>query len=165
MGYIVNSAYGSYGYGMNHNQNYNRLAIMFVLHLVAMYILMYAMVNTFANAYPNHNQFYMAALMASPMLLLELLLMGSMYPNKKRNAGIMVAGLLLLVGSFFFIRQQTAIADEQFLRSMIPHHAGAILMCNEASIQDPQIKELCGNILSSQQAEIDWMRQKLNTLE
>ena len=126
---------------------------------------MYEMVNMFANAYQNHNQFYMAALMASPMLLLELLLMGSMYPNKKRNAGIMVAGLLLLVGSFFFIRQQTAIADEQFLRSMIPHHAGAILMCNEASIQDPQIKELCGNILSSQQAEIDWIRQKLNTLE
>ncbi len=149
---------------MNHSKNYHRLALMFGLHLIAMYILMYAMVNTFANAVPNHNQLYMAVLMASPMLVLELWLMGSMYQNKKLNGGIIIAGLLLLVGSFFFIRQQTAIADEQFLKSMIPHHAGAILMCEKADLTDPQIKELCGNIVSGQQAEIDWMRAKLETL-
>lgn len=148
---------------MDHTKNYWRLFVMFVLHLIAMYILMYAMVNAAPNAIPNHNQLYMAALMASPMLLLELWLMGSMYPNKKLNGGIMAAGLVLLVGSFFFIRGQVAIADEQFLKSMIPHHAGAILMCEEAKLEDDQVKELCGNILSSQQAEIDWMKAKLRT--
>jgi uncharacterized protein (DUF305 family) len=63
------------------------------------------------------------------------------------------------------IRQQTAISDKQFLRSMIPHHAGAILMCERASIQDSEIKELCKSIIASQQAEIDQMRAKLNELE
>lgn len=149
---------------MNHSNNYGRLALMFVLHLIAMYILMYAMVDTFAHALPNHNQFYMAALMAASMVILELLIMGSMYPSKKVNVGIIAAGVLLLVCSFFFIREQVAIGDEQFLRSMIPHHAGAILMCNKASLEDTQIQELCANIISGQQTEIDWMNSKLESL-
>ena len=65
---------------------------------------------------------------------------------------------------FLFIRNQTAIRDAEFLRSMIPHHAGAILMCEQASIQDAEIKELCSNILSGQQAEIRQMKAKLAAL-
>jgi len=150
---------------MNHSKHYGRLALMFVLHLIAMYILMYAMVDSAANIHHNYNQFYMAMLMASPMLVFELLLMGSMYPDKKLNGGIIAAGLVLLVGSFFFIRQQVAIADEQFLKSMIPHHAGAVLMCEKADLEDPQIQELCDNILTGQKAEIEWMNAKLKAIE
>lgn len=149
---------------MNHRTNYGRLALMFVLHLIAMYVLMYAMVDTFAHALPNHNQFYMAALMAAPMVILELLIMGSMYPSKRLNLFIMIVGLAVLICSFFFIREQVAIGDEQFLRSMISHHAGAILMCDKATLEDPQIQELCTNIMSGQQQEIEWMEQKLNSL-
>jgi uncharacterized protein (DUF305 family) len=47
---------------------------------------------------------------------------------------------------------------------MIPHHAGAILMCEQASIVDPEIKELCGTITSSQQTEIDQMKAILQRL-
>jgi uncharacterized protein (DUF305 family) len=47
---------------------------------------------------------------------------------------------------------------------MIPHQAGAILMCQEAAIQDQEIKELCRNIISGQQAEIDQMKAKLDQL-
>ena len=54
--------------------------------------------------------------------------------------------------------------DEQFLRSMIPHHAGAILMCQEASIEDQEIRELCRSIIASQQTEIDLMKAKLDQL-
>lgn len=64
-----------------------------------------------------------------------------------------------------FIRQQAAISDKQFLRSMIPHHASAILMCEQASISDPEIKQLCEEIISSQQREIDQMQAKLDELE
>ena len=56
-----------------------------MLSFLAMYILMYSMVNAFANVFSNMNQFYMAALMAAPMVLIELLLMSSMYLNKKLN--------------------------------------------------------------------------------
>ena len=53
----------------------------------------------------------------------------------------------------------------QFLKSMIPHHAGAILMCEEASIQDPEIRVLCQNIIVSQQSEINQMKAILNRTE
>jgi hypothetical protein len=134
---------------------------MALLSFIAMYVLMYAMVDVFSNVFPNYNQFYMAGLMASPMVLIEIWLMRMMYPNKKLNALLVLLTLVLFVASWFGIRQQVAINDEQFLKSMIPHHAGAILMCNEAEIEDAEIQELCQNILKSQQSEIDFMKAKL----
>jgi hypothetical protein len=138
---------------------------MAVLSFISMYILMYSMVNTLGNVYNNFNQFYMAGLMAAPMVIFELLIMKSMYPDKRLNLVILAISLIALVSFFLFIRQQTAIGDQQFLRSMIPHHSGAILMCEESSIQDPEIQELCGTIISSQQAEIDQMEAILQRLE
>ncbi len=145
--------------------HYGRLLIMVVLSFISMYILMYAMVDSFANVYPNFNQFYMAGLMSAPMLVIELLLMGAMYPNKKLNTVLIVTGVLALGLFWTLIRQQTAINDTQFLKSMIPHHAGALLMCEKAPIQDAQIQELCRTIISGQQAEIDQMKTILNTMQ
>lgn len=106
----------------------------------------------------------MAGLMTAPMVILEMGIMWMMYPHKKLNAAIIFGGLALLVLCWVGIRQQVAIGDEQFLKSMIPHHAGAILMCNEANLTDPEIKELCTDIVSGQQQEINWMKAKLQSL-
>ncbi|MGH9966788.1 MAG: DUF305 domain-containing protein [Pyrinomonadaceae bacterium] len=146
---------------MNH---YSRLLAMVTLHFIAMYIFMYAMVNTFGNVFNSFNQVYMAALMTASMVVIELPLMWSMYKLKKLNLTIIAAGVLVLIGSWFAIRQQAAIGDRQFLRSMIPHHGGAILMCNEASIQDQEVKELCKSIIASQQAEINQMKALLDRM-
>lgn len=146
---------------MNHSHQYRNLGIMAALSFIAMYILMYSMVNGFSNVFPNHNQFYMAGLMTSPMVLIELVVMRMMYPDKRLNLWILGVSLLALIFFWTGIRQQFAINDKQFLKSMIPHHAGAILMCNEAKIEDAEIKELCQNILSGQQSEIDFMKGKL----
>lgn len=138
--------------------HYSRFAIMIGLSFVAMYLLMYAMVNALPNVFNNVNQFYMAGLMAAPMAIIEILLMHSMYPNKKLNG--IVLGVSVLALAFFWagIRNQIGVGDTQFVRSMIPHHSGAILMCNEANIQDAELKTLCGNIAKSQQEEIDQMK-------
>jgi uncharacterized protein (DUF305 family) len=66
--------------------------------------------------------------------------------------------VVVFAGAFTLIRTQTTIGDTAFLRSMIPHHSGAILMCREASIRDPEIKALCGQIIRSQAQEIDQMK-------
>lgn len=145
----------------SHNP-YGRLALMVVLSFLAMYILMYAMVNTFASVYNNLNQVYMAGLMTAPMVILELMLMGTMYQNKRLNGWIIAASSIALLGFFFLIRQQTAISNEQFLRSMIPHHAGAILMCERAPLTDPDILRLCEAIIVNQQTEIDQMKGLLS---
>ncbi|MBN8568057.1 MAG: DUF305 domain-containing protein [Ignavibacteria bacterium] len=147
------------------NKQYFYLLIMAVLSFISMYILMYSMVDVFNNVYPNYNQLYMAGLMSMPMVLIELIIMRAMYKNKKWNLLIIIGSVVGLVGCFLFIRQQTAIGDVQFLKSMIPHHSGAILMCNESSIQDPEIIELCKKIRLSQKEEIDQMKVILKRLE
>lgn len=149
---------------MNHN-HYARLLAMAALSFVAMYALMYAMVDSLGNVYNSLNQVYMAGLMTAPMMLIELALMGSMYQDKKLNLGIAVGSLLLLVGCWTGIRRQGGIRDQQFLRSMIPHHAGAILMCEQAAIRDPEIEDLCKSIRASQEAEIQQMKVKLAELK
>jgi uncharacterized protein (DUF305 family) len=129
-----------------------------------MYVLMYSMVNSIGDVYNSLNQFYMAGLMTAPMVIIEMLLMSGMYKNKRLNAIIMAASLAIGVACFVFIRQQSEIADRQFLRSMIPHHSGAILMCEGASLQDQRIKDLCKTIVAGQQAEIDQMRALLREI-
>jgi uncharacterized protein (DUF305 family) len=144
-----------------HAKHYLHLAIMAGLSFIAMYILMYSMVDQFANVYNSVNQFYMAGLMTAPMVLIELAVMREMYKSPKANIAVIAVSLIALVGFFFAIRQQTAVGDAQFLRSMISHHAGAVLMCNEAPITRPEIKKLCQNIISSQKQEIDQMKKLL----
>ena len=87
-----------------------------------------------------------------------------MYHDKRRTVIIGAAGVAALAAFFLFIRAQTAITDRQFLKSMIPHHAGAILMCEQASISDADIRRLCQGIVSGQQAEIELMKAKLRDL-
>ncbi|HEV7242036.1 MAG TPA: DUF305 domain-containing protein [Thermoanaerobaculia bacterium] len=148
--------------GMHH---YRRLLVMMILSFIAMYILMYAMVDRFANVYTSFNQFYMAGLMTAAMLVIELGVMSGMYPDRKLNAILLAVGIIALGVFWFFIREQTRIADRQFLESMIPHHAGAILMCNESSLKDAELQKLCREIVLGQQQEIDQMTAKLRELD
>jgi hypothetical protein len=149
----------------DHGDPYQKLLWMIIVSFIAMYILMYAMVDKFANVIPNFNQFYMAGLMSSPMLIIELLLMGKMYPNKKLNRLLISLGVFLLVVFFLLIRGQAAIDDKQFLKSMIPHHAGAILMVEQSELKDPEVMQLAEDILIAQQQEIDFMKAKIEELE
>ena len=158
---MQHSQHGEHNREQSH---YLRLAAMIVLSFISMYVLMYAMVNTLGDVYNSLNQVYMAGLMTAPMVVIELLLMSGMYRNKKLNALLIAGSCVAGIAFFLFIRQETAISDRQFLRSMIPHHSGAILMCNEASLQDQRIRELCKNIVAGQQQEIDQMRAILADL-
>ncbi len=157
---------------MNHTESmrnmksmYVNLAIMAVLSFISMFVFMYMMVDSFANVYPNINQLYMAGLMTAPMIVIEIFVMWSMYNNKEANLIIAGVSVLLLILFTAFIRYQTVVGDKQFLKSMIPHHAGAILMCDNPNLRDQEVKDLCKSITIDQQKEIDWMKNKLDELE
>jgi hypothetical protein len=143
---------------------YGVLALMAALSFIAMYLLMYAMVNALENVYWNLNEFYMAGLMTAPMLIIEIVLMRRMYPRARWNIAIAIAGVALLIAFWAGIRLQAGVSDRQFLRSMIPHHAGAILMCGQANLHDARILKLCQQISESQQTEIDQMKAILASL-
>jgi uncharacterized protein (DUF305 family) len=78
-----------------------------------------------------------------------------------------VGGVATIAGVAFFmlIRVQGGVGDRQFVRSMIPHHASAILMCQQAPIQDEEIRNLCGEIVSGQQREVAQMKVILDRLD
>jgi uncharacterized protein (DUF305 family) len=120
---------------------------------------MYAMVDRLANAIPNLNQAYTAGLMTAPMVVIELLVMWSMYPNRRVNQAVLAASVALLAICWTSIRAQAAVTDRQF---MIPHHAGAILICKQTELHDAELERLCRTIVSSQQEEIDFMKTKLS---
>ncbi len=148
----------------SHDDHYVRLLAMTILSFIAMYLLMYAMVDKIEDVHPNWNQAYMAALMTAPMIVIELLLMSAMYKKRGLNGVIIAVSVALLLLAWIAIRNQWGISDRQFLLSMIPHHSGAILMCREASITDNEIKGLCDTIMSGQQGEIDQMNSKLSSV-
>jgi uncharacterized protein (DUF305 family) len=133
------------------DHHYRHLFIMTILSFISMYVLMYAMVDSFGNVYNSVNQMYMAGLMTAPMVVIELRVMRGMYQDNRRNGLILGAAVVAGVVLFGLIRWQTGVTDRQFLRSMIPHHASAILMCEQAPLRDPEITTLCSNIIKGHQ--------------
>lgn len=140
---------------------YVKLAWMAGLSFVAMCALMYAMVDRVSNVYGNLNQAYMAGLMAAPMVAIELLVMSAMYRDRRLNRLLLAASVGLALLFWVLIRTQAGIGDRQFLRSMIPHHSGAVLMCEQARLGDPELRALCRQIVDSQQDEIELMQRML----
>jgi uncharacterized protein (DUF305 family) len=115
----------------------------------------------------NLNFFYMALVMWAPMAIVMMLTMRSMYTNARLNLVLYLALVVVFVLSVIGIRAQGLVGDRQFLRSMIPHHSGALLMCNRSALHDPEIRNLCfgpGGIVESQQREIDQMKAIQNRL-
>ncbi len=147
--------------------HYMMLGLNLALSFVIMYFVMFAMIWSFADFFNNSNMFYMALAMASPMGILMLLMMGMMYQNQRLNVVLYAAFALIFVLSFWAIRVQGLVGDRQFARAMIPHHSGAILMCERASIRDPELKAICfkpNGIIESQVREIDQMKAILERL-
>jgi len=143
--------------GMN-RQAYQTLAVNLVLSLIIMYLGMFAMIWSGGEFVQNVNFLYMALVMWAPMAIVMMLTMKGMYQYRRINFVLYTVFALTLLLSFAAIRGQTLVGDRQFLRSMIPHHSGAILMCEKAEISDPEIQQLCKNIIVSQKAEIEQMK-------
>jgi uncharacterized protein (DUF305 family) len=139
-----------------------QLGIMTVIGFIAMYLLMYTMIDRWADFYPSISMAYMAGSMTAAMVVIELIVMSGMYkPVMTRNIVIGVS-VILLIATVAFTRYQIGIYDKDFLRSMIPHHSGAVLMCSNPRLEDPEIKSLCSQIIEGQQREIDQMKAILD---
>ena len=146
---------------------YTMLALNLAISLLIMYLAMFAMIWSSGAFFNNSNMLYMALVMWAPMGVLMLLMMPMMYPNKKLNVVLLVSFVLVLILSFWAIRDQALVGDRQFVRAMIPHHSGAITMCNRASIRGQEVRDICfkpNGIIDSQKREIAQMERILERL-
>lgn len=155
------SSHGRQHSGLN---PYTGLALMTFLHFLFMYAMNFLMVDAASSIFMNINALYMTLWMVAPSVVIMIILMKEMYPKKKLNTALSLVSVLIFVLSFVFIRQQTLVGDKQFIRSMIPHHSGAILMCQEGKIEDAELKALCADIIKAQQSEIEQMKTILERL-
>ena len=137
------------------------LLISLVISFIAMYFIMYAMVDRSTNVYLNLSNVYMTGLMAGSMLPIMLATMPGMFRNKKLNVALYAASVAVLGIFWGLLRYEAGVGDRQFMRAMIPHHAAAIQMCNESSLTDARVIKLCEGIVESQEREIAELKRLL----
>lgn len=143
---------------------YKTLAKTVGIHFFIMFALTYSGVFTLDHIYPNLNRFYMAIIMVAPMVLLMMFFMRHMFQDKRLNIALYSLATFLFVGGFAAIQTQAFVGNDQFLKSMIPHHSIAIKTCERADITDEEIKQLCVEIVEAQREEIAEMEEIMKRL-
>lgn len=140
---------------------YWKFGAILLVNLGLMWALSMSMVRSLDHFYFNPSNLYMAVLMVAAMAVLMTVGMWSMLKNKTLNIILLVGFLALFLAAFFMGRNEVGVGDEGFLTSMIPHHSRAILVCQEATLTDPEIEQLCGEIVEAQEREIAQMKEIL----
>src|SRR5688572_29501463 len=79
---------------------YLMLGLNVLLSFGAMYLLMYAMIDSWGDFYHNLNMGLMALAMAAPMGAIMLATMPGMYPKKRANVAIYAACAIVFVAAF-----------------------------------------------------------------
>jgi hypothetical protein len=141
---------------------YAKLGASLGISFLVMWVLTMSMIREWDHFYFNLSNAWMALIMVSPMGLIMLGVMWAMFPNRAVNIALLVGFTALFTLAFVLGRAQAGIGDEQFLKSMIPHHSRAILACEESDINDPEIIRLCGEIIETQRDEIEQMEDILD---
>jgi Ca2+/Na+ antiporter len=123
------------------------------------------MTNSYKNITFSVGKFYMASIMALLMGLLEVL----MFDVHMRTISLpYYLGLVFLLVVFVYLyRNQVYIEDTDYLEEMIEHHSIALLTSEEIlqKTQSERIKKLAENIISTQEKEIEYMRQLIQINE
>ncbi|HEY0669462.1 MAG TPA: DUF305 domain-containing protein [Sphingobacteriaceae bacterium] len=145
--------------------NYKKLIIMILVSFIIMYGVMFLNVDKLDHIYLSTTRAYMSLLMVTPMAIMMLFMMPMMYENKKLNMIIIAISIFVFVITLTFLRTQTFITDSQYIKAMIPHHSSAIMVSQEATLKDPELKKLAEQIIKSQEKEISEMKQILRRIK
>ncbi|TXB62313.1 MULTISPECIES: DUF305 domain-containing protein [Phaeodactylibacter] len=144
---------------------YAKFGLMMLTSFIIMYAVMYLNVDQLDHIYTAQTRTYMTILMIAPMAISMLLFMWSMYENKRLNYLILGSAVLVGVFTFYILREQTFVGDKAWIRAMIPHHSSAIMVSQEADLQDPEAIQLAKEIIEAQKREIAEMKKMLYRLE
>src|SRR3546814_19476714 len=121
-----------------------------------MYLVMFVMIDRLSSFYNNLNMFYMTLMMVSPMVVLMVLAMRDMFPSKRLNTLLLLGSTVAFFGSFALIRTQTMIGDTDFRHPMNPHHSGALLVCEQVKLSDPEVSEMCRGLITRTEERRLW---------
>ncbi len=138
---------------------------MMAVSFVIMYAVMFLNADVFDHVMLSTTRTYMTILMVAPMAVSMLLFMWGMYENKKVNFMILGTAVILFIATLTILRNQTLIADVQWMKAMIPHHSSAIMVSQKAHLKDPEAQQLAKDIIEAQKKEIAQMKAMIKRLE
>ncbi|MGO1712447.1 MAG: DUF305 domain-containing protein [Senegalia sp. (in: firmicutes)] len=147
------------------DKNYKKFFGMIATSAVFMFIVMYLNTFKFGHVFFSEERLYMTILSTCVMAIVMLLFMMHMLKNKKINIAIVAVSVIVFIGSFFLMRNQTTIDDVDYMEGMIPHHSIAILTSERANISDPRVRKLADEIIKAQRKEIDEMKRLIEDLK
>ncbi len=147
------------------NKSYQRFAIMMAVSFVIMYGVMFLNADILDHVMLSTTRTYMTILMIAPMAISMMLFMWGMYESKKTNYIILASALVIFVVTLTMLRNQTLIADVQWMKAMIPHHSSAIMVSQKAHLQDPEAQKLALDIIEAQKKEIAQMKAMIERIE
>lgn len=131
--------------------------------IIEMFVMSGIMTNKYTNITFSIGKFYMSAIMAVLMGLLEVL----MYDIHMRMISInyYLSLFFVLCVLIYLYRNQMYIEDKDYLEEMIEHHSMAILTSEEIlqKTSSERVKKLAENIVNTQEKEIEYMKQLINT--
>lgn len=154
--------------GMEHGGGrapYVRFGLMILTSSVVMYVVMYLNTYSIDHVYWSWTRFFMTMMAAATMTVIMLFFMLGMYRNRRVNAAIFGAAVVLFAAGLVLVRSQATIGDVAWMRAMIPHHSIAILTSERANIEDPRVRELADSIIDAQRREIEEMKTYIEDLE
>jgi hypothetical protein len=125
------------------------------------------MSNSVGNITFSVGKFYISVIMALLMGLVEVLMFDlHMYGHFVSLSYYLSLSLALFVFLYLY-RNQMYIYDEDYLKEMIEHHSMALLTSEEIlqKTNSERVKKLAENIVSTQEAEINYMNQLLHNVQ
>ncbi|MGE4513460.1 MAG: DUF305 domain-containing protein [Chryseobacterium sp.] len=144
---------------------YKKFSLTLLLSSIIMYVIMFLNMDKIEDYYTSITRIYMTLLMVAPMAIIMILMMRKMYTNKRINTGIITVATFVFIIALIGLRSQTPVGDVQYLRAMIPHHSSAVMTSKNASIKDPEVRQLADSIIKSQEREIRQMNNILKRLD
>jgi hypothetical protein len=120
------------------------------------------MTNSYKNITFSIGKFYMSVIMAVLMGLLEVLMFDI---HMRTISYIYYLSLFFVLVTFVYLyRNQFYVDDKEYLKEMIEHHSMALLTSEEIlqNSHSERVKKLAENIISTQEKEIEYMRQLIN---
>jgi len=140
---------------------YSIWTMMFASFFIQYIVMSLIMTNVPSNITFSVGKFYISVIMAILMGLVEV----SMFDYHMKTLHITYY-LSLFIGFAIFLylyKSQTWIYDDEYLKEMIEHHSMALLTSEEIlqKTKSERVKKLADNIVSTQAAEIDYMKRLL----
>lgn len=147
---------------------YYSVWFMMILSFIIQFLVMsLIMSNSVGNITFSVGKFYISVIMALLMGLVEVLMFDlHMYGHFVSLSYYLSLSLALFVFLYLY-RNQMYIYDEDYLKEMIEHHSMALLTSEEIlqKTNSERVKKLAENIVSTQEAEINYMNQLLHNVQ